>query len=206
MSATGNRRHMRSGRTGAGGAWGRADWGLLVIAACIAGAATLIAMRASDARAALAPVALLGAFAVLHAVQLLPRPGWMPGALWPGRLAVEERIGTAAITGGFWRPASMDSSATVDSLLLLAAYASAALVGGAVFGRRTRFVRLAAVLGAVGLAAAAAGLGGFLGGKGLHPGRLSGSYTNPNRYCDLIVTFALDVSTSTCSSSHRHLL
>ena len=169
-----------------GGAWERWQWSSLVVLAAIVGAGAIACMRRSDARHLAVPLVLLGMLAAIHAAQLMPLPQSLPWPVAPGRMAVEESFGVAAVTGGFWRTPSMDSSATVDSLLLLAAYVAAFVTGVSIFGTRTRFVRLAAVLAAVAIAASAMGLGELSATGVHHAGRLSGSYANPNRFCDLL--------------------
>ncbi len=163
------------------GAWNRLDWGLLTVAACSIGAMSLTVMKPSDMRSLALPAALLGAMALIHVVQIIPMPGWLA----TGRSVVEERLGIGAVTGEFPRPASMDWSATVDSLLLLICYGSFTFCGTAVFGERDRFIRLGFVLAAVALGSVVGGMGEVA--RAGVPYRLTGTYSNPNRFFDLLM-------------------
>ncbi len=167
------------------GAWDRFDWGLLTVAACAIGGVSLIVMKHSDMRSLALPALLLGAMVLIHVVQMIPVPGWLPGWLAPGRAAVEERLGTSAIGGAFPRPASMDWSATVDSLLLLICYGSFAFCGAAVFRERDQFIRLGFVLAVVAFGSVAWGVARGTVIEGI-PFRLAGTYSNPNRFFDLL--------------------
>ena len=169
-----------------GGPWDRMEWSLLVAAACVAGLPATIALRSRDMRYLRLPLLLFSILAVIHVLQLIPLPSGLPGLLAPGRPGLERELGTQAITGTSWQPASVDPGATLDSLLLLLAYAAAFVIGWSVFGRKAPFVRLAVVLTILGIAASGSGLPALLLGPDSVPMRLTGSYLNANRFCDLL--------------------
>lgn len=174
---------------------GGAGWPAQVLTAGACGAALLLAVQrrrhrdargSADDRRPLSALTLgLAALTLLVALQLLPLPPALLGALSPA--SAEAQAATLGPLGLFpgWRPLSLDPAATALELAKLATWTLAVAAAGLLAERREHRERLLQALALAGAAVAVACYGAALAGLG----RLtesSATFVNPNHLASFL--------------------
>jgi hypothetical protein len=122
-----------------------------------------------------------GLFAI-HALQLLPLPPVFAYTFAPLKAGFMEE----AVSAGAWVPLSANIEATRNNLIVLGACYLAFRLGLGLFSHRHRIEYLGWVLLGSVFLISLYGFSELRETDGLHPGRMRGTYTNPNRFAGFL--------------------